>query len=140
MALPRASAGPTAWRRCAGAARVGLLVAALAAGPGCGSAPESAPSSDSPFGLSGDETAMFRSGEPIGGPERSPAEATAVFMDFDANDDGLLDATELPSQLQSLIARADADGDGMASEEEILALITRETAESAEAAEADETP
>ena len=33
-----------------------------------------------------------------------------------------------------------ADGDGMASEEEILALITRETAEAAEVAEAADTP
>ena len=61
-------------------------------------------------------------------------------MEFDANADGMLEADELSSHLQSLLARADADGDGMASEEEILALITRETAEAAEAADTDDTP
>ena len=119
----------------------GLLAVALAAGSGCGSAPESESSAESGFaGLSEDELAIFTSMESIAGEERSPAEATAVFMEFDANADGLLEPDELSSQMQSLIARADADGDGMASGEEILALITRETAESAEVAEADETP
>ena len=120
---------------------VGLLAAVLAAGPGCGSTPESESSSESGFaGLSEEDLALFRSMDSIAGEERSPAEATAVFMEFDVNADGLLEPAELSSQMQSLIARADADGDGMASEEEILALITRETAESAEIAEADETP
>ena len=123
------------------AAAIGLLAAALAAAPGCGSTPESESSAESGFaGLSEEELAIFTSMESIAGEERSPAEATAVFMEFDANADGLLEPAELSSQMQSLIARADADGDGMASEEEILALITRETAESAEAAEADDTP
>ena len=122
-------------------AAIGLLAAALAAGPGCGSMPESESSSESGFaGLSEEGLAIFSNMEPIGGEERSPAEATAVFMAFDANADGLLEPAELSSQMQSLIARADADGDGMASEEEILALITREAAEFAATAEADETP
>ena len=117
---------------------VGLLAAALAAGTGCGSPPESGSSSESGVaGLSEDELAISRGIESIAGVERSPAEATAVFMEFDANADGMLEADELSSHLQSLIARADADGDGMASEEEILALITRETAE---AADTDDTP
>ena len=121
-------------------AAIGLLAAALAVAPGCGSMPESESSSESGFaGLSEDELAIFTSMESIAGEERSPAEATAAFMEFDANADGVLEPDELSSQMQSLIARADVDGDGMASEEEILALITRETAESAEAAEADET-
>ena len=106
--------------------------------------PESESSSESGVaGLSEEELAISRGIESIAGVERSPAEATAVFMEFDANSDGMLEADELSSHLQSLLARADADGDGMASEEEILALITRETAEAAEvaeAAEADDTP
>ena len=123
------------------AVSVGLLAAALAGGPGCGSMPECESSSESGVaGLSEEELAISRGIESIAGVERSPAEATAVFMAFDANADGLLEPAELSSQMQSLIARADADGDGMASEEEILALITREAAEFAATAEADETP
>ena len=122
-------------------AAVGLLAAALAAAPGCGSAPEPGAASESGFaGLSEAGLAILRNMEPIGGEERSPAEATAVFMAFDADADGLLEPDELPSQLQSLIARADADADGMAGEQEILALLTREAAEFAATAEADETP
>ena len=119
---------------------VGLLAAALAAAPGCGSAPESgSPPGGGIGGLSEEDLELFRSMESIAGEERSPAEATAVFMEFDANADGMLEPDELSSQMQSLIARADADADGMASEEEILALITREAAETAAIAEADET-
>lgn len=118
---------------------VGLLAAVLAVGPGCGSPPESESSSESGVaGLSEEALVISRGIESIAGVERSPAEATAVFMEFDANADGLLEPDELSSQMQSLIVRADADGDGMASEEEILALITRETAEAAEVAEAAE--
>ena len=65
-------------------------------------------------------------GDPIGGPTRSPAEATEAFLAFDANGDGALDRTEAPSQHQSLVTRADANRDGAASREEILALIEAE--------------
>ena len=74
--------------------------------------------------LAGDELRPRR--EPIGGPARTPPEATAAFMTFDADEDGVLDAAELPSQFLSLLARADADGDGAAGEAEILALLTAE--------------
>lgn len=74
--------------------------------------------------LSGDELRPRR--EPIGGPARTPPEATAAFMTFDADEDGVLDTAELPSQFLSLLARADADGDGAAGEAEILALLTAE--------------
>ena len=74
--------------------------------------------------LAGDELRPRR--EPIGGPARTPPEATAAFMTFDADEDGVLDTAELPSQLLSLLARADADGDGAAGEAEILALLTAE--------------
>ena len=135
--MPAGSALWTRRRWCAGSVSVGLLAAVLAAAPGCGSAPESGGGFG---GMSEGDLAIFRNMEPIGGEERSPAEATAVFMEFDANADGMLEPAELSSQMQSLIARADADGDGMASEEEILALLTREAAETAEIAETDETP
>jgi hypothetical protein len=46
----------------------------------------------------------------------------------------------LSSNLQSLINRADTDGDGAASAEEILALLTREADESAQARESAENP
>ena len=65
---------------------------------------------------------------PIGGPARTPADATAAFMRLDADEDGSLDRTELPSQFLSLLSRADAGGDGTASEAEILALMTAEAA------------
>ena len=75
--------------------------------------------------LSADELRPRRGG-PIGGPARTPPEATAAFMRFDADADGLLERTELASQFVSLLTRADADGDGAASEAEILALLTTE--------------
>ncbi len=74
--------------------------------------------------LAGDELRPRR--EPIGGPARTPPEATAAFMTFDADENGVLDSAELPSQFLSLLARADAGGDGAASEAEILALLTVE--------------
>ena len=111
-----------------------LLAALLAAAAGCGSEPES-PRSAEEFigGLAGES--MLQNAEPIGGPARSAADATAAFMAFDANGDGALDETELSSNLQSLIARADADGDGAATEAEILALLTREADALAQARE-----
>ncbi len=63
---------------------------------------------------------------PIGGPARTPPEATAAFMALDADGDGALEGAELPSQFRSLVSRADADGNGAASEAEILALMTAE--------------
>ena len=75
--------------------------------------------------LSEDELRPRRGG-PIGGPARTPPEATAAFMRFDTDADGLLERTELASQFVSLLVRADADGDGAASEAEILALLTAE--------------
>ena len=102
---------------------------------------------DADGNLSDDELRPRRGG-PIGGPARTPPEATAAFMTFDADEDGLLERTELASQFRSLLTRADADGDGAASEAEILALLTveaepppepepAETETSEEAAEAD---
>ena len=73
-----------------------------------------------------------RRGGPIGGPARTPAEATAAFMAFDADADGVLRGGELPAPFVSLLARADADGDGAASEAEILALMTAEAEPPAE--------
>ena len=65
-------------------------------------------------------------GGPIGGPGRTPAEATAAFMAFDADGNGALDGGELPSAFRSLVTRADGDGDEAATEAEILALMTSE--------------
>ena len=63
---------------------------------------------------------------PIGGPARPPADATAAFMAFDGDGNDALEAAELPSPFRSLVARADADGDAVATEAEILALMTAE--------------
>lgn len=82
---------------------------------------------DGDGGLAGDELRPRPPG-PIGGPARTPADATAAFMRLDADEDGALDRTELPSQFLSLLSRADAGGDGAASEAEILALMTAEAA------------
>ena len=65
-------------------------------------------------------------GGPIGGPGRTPAEATAAFMAFDGDGNGALEGGELPSPFRSLVTRADADGDEAATEAEILALMTAE--------------
>ena len=62
----------------------------------------------------------------IAGPARNPQEATAAFMAMDADGDGALAGAELGSQFRSLLARADANGDGAASEAEILALMAAE--------------
>ncbi len=76
--------------------------------------------------LSAAELRPPRRGGPIGGPARTPQEATAAFMAMDADGDGALAAEELASQFQSLVSRADAAGDGSATEAEILALMTSE--------------
>ena len=76
--------------------------------------------------LSAAELRPPRRGGPIGGPARTPQEATAAFMAMDADGDGALAGAELASQFQSLVSRADADGDGSATEAEILALMTSE--------------
>ena len=76
--------------------------------------------------LSGGELRPARPGGSIGGPARTPPEATAAFMTMDADGNGALEGAELSSPFQSLLARADADGDGAASEAEILALMTAE--------------
>ncbi len=65
-------------------------------------------------------------GGPIGGPGRTPAEATAAFMAFDGDGNGALHGGELPSSFRSLVTRADADGNESATEAEILALMTAE--------------
>ena len=76
--------------------------------------------------LSAAELRPPRRGGPIGGPARTPQEATAAFMAMDGDGDGALAGAELGSQFQSLVSRADADGDGSATEAEILALMTAE--------------
>ena len=76
--------------------------------------------------LSAAELRPPRRGGPIGGPARTPPEATAAFMTMDADGNGALEAAELSSPFRSLLARADADGDGAASESEILALMSVE--------------
>lgn len=80
---------------------------------------------DADGALSGDELRPRGRG-PIGGPARTPPEATAAFMRFDADGDGVLESAELPSRFRSLLTRADADGDTAASEAEVLALMTAE--------------
>lgn len=79
--------------------------------------------------LSAAELRPPRRGGPIGGPARTPQEATAAFMAMDADGDGALAGAELASQFQSLVSRADADEDGSATEAEILALMTTEAEE-----------
>ena len=90
-------------------------------------APESlaALDADGDGALSAAELRARRRGA-IGGPARTPPEATAAFMAMDADGDGALAGAELGPQFLSLLARADADGDGAAAEAEILALMTAE--------------
>ncbi len=76
--------------------------------------------------LAGDELQPGQG--PIGGPARTPAEAAAAFMTFDGDGNGALEAAELPSQFRSLLVRADADGDEVATAAEVLALMTSEAA------------
>ncbi|MCA9260457.1 MAG: hypothetical protein KDA61_14695 [Planctomycetales bacterium] len=59
-------------------------------------------------------------GGAVGGVER--------MMANDANKDGKLSADEVPQRMQQVIARADKDGDGLASQEELTALMGQRAA------------
>jgi Ca2+-binding EF-hand superfamily protein len=65
-----------------------------------------------------------------GGPggEGNPEEIVARFMQFDANKDNKLGKDELSERMQGLLTRADADKDGFATKEELMAMAQREAA------------
>jgi Ca2+-binding EF-hand superfamily protein len=57
-----------------------------------------------------------------GGPGAGGADAVARLMTFDKNGDGKLDAAELPERMQNIMARADADKDGVLTATELEQL------------------
>ncbi len=65
-----------------------------------------------------------------GGPQRPGGPQTAEdfvkrLMGFDANEDGKVDADELPDQMKRILDRVDANEDGVIDEEEIKAMVER---------------
>jgi Ca2+-binding EF-hand superfamily protein len=50
---------------------------------------------------------------------RGPADMVSRLMEFDANGDGKLAASELPERLRGIFARADANQDGVLTREEL---------------------
>ncbi len=63
-----------------------------------------------------------------GGTGGNPEEMVARFMQFDLNKDGRLAKDELSDRMQSLLTRADADNDGFATKEELMAMAQKEMA------------
>ena len=49
-------------------------------------------------------------------------------MNFDKNDDGSLTKEELPERMQNVIARADTNGDEIASKQELMTMALKEAA------------
>jgi Ca2+-binding EF-hand superfamily protein len=78
----------------------------------------------------------FPGGRFPGGPGGRPGATAAPdtntilgrFMVFDENKDGKLSREELPQRLHSLLTRADVNKDGVATQEEITALLKKEAA------------
>lgn len=66
-----------------------------------------------------------------GGAADLQAEAAATvktLMEFDLNGDGVLTKEELPVRMQNVIARADSDGNGVATQDELMAMTLKEAA------------
>jgi hypothetical protein len=67
-----------------------------------------------------------------GGSKADPqAEAAATvekLMTFDKNDDHILTKDELPERMQDVIARADSNGDGKVTSDELKAMALKELA------------
>lgn len=79
--------------------------------------------------LSGEE--LMPPGMPALGPMAGPLdpeEMVSRMMAADANRDGLLDKTELPPPMQPMLARADSDGDGKLSKEELTQFAKQRAA------------
>jgi len=66
-----------------------------------------------------------------GGAAEPKAEADATvktLMEFDLNGDGALTKDELPERMQNVITRADSDGNGVATRDELMAMTLKEAA------------
>jgi len=63
---------------------------------------------------------------PRGGAEANTEEVVARWMKLDKNGDGELSKDELPGRMRGLLARADTDEDGVASEAELTVLAEEE--------------
>lgn len=60
-------------------------------------------------------------------PQTDAAATVKTLMEFDRNGDGALTKDELPERMQSVIARADSDGDEVATQAELTAMALKET-------------
>jgi hypothetical protein len=59
-------------------------------------------------------------------PQADAAATVKTLMEFDQNGDGALTKDELPERMQRVIARADSDGDEVATQAELTAMALRE--------------
>jgi Ca2+-binding EF-hand superfamily protein len=65
---------------------------------------------------------------PGGGPAPSTEEVVNRYLSLDANKDGKLSKDEIPERMQGLLTRADADGDGIVTKDELTRMTERQTA------------
>ena len=61
-------------------------------------------------------------------PQAEAAATVSTLMNFDKNDDGSLTKEELPERMQNVIARADTNGDEIASKQELMTMALKEAA------------
>lgn len=63
-------------------------------------------------------------------PQADAAATVKTLMEFDLNGDGALTKDELPERMQNVIARADSDGNGEATQDELMAMTLKEASPS----------
>jgi hypothetical protein len=61
-------------------------------------------------------------------PQANAASTVKTLMEFDKNGDAALTKDELPERMQNVIARADSDGNGVATQVELMAMTLKEAA------------
>src|SRR5207247_171536 len=65
-------------------------------------------------------------GEGAGGRAPSVEETVARYLSLDANKDGKLTKDEVPERMQGFFTRADADGDGIVTKEELTKMAEQQ--------------
>ena len=63
-------------------------------------------------------------------PQADAAATVKTLMEFDLNGDGALTKDELPERMRNVIARADSDGNGEATQDELMAMTLKEASPS----------
>ena len=67
-------------------------------------------------------------GRVVADPQAEAAATVKTLMEFDLNGDGALTKDELPERMQNVIARADSDSNGAATQDELMAMTLKEAA------------